>query len=179
MAGTKTVACGVRHGATEGTRGVRSHRFMFVHLYSGADIHGQDGAPLCFPFAHSCVPANHIRSLTTQGGGAAVWGKRGMFLSFAGSDVLVAESDGGCENEKALWENDTNQGVMSVSSLSSLPICASIMSRNHFLSLQVSRSTSQMGIARQSLICAAEEVRTCSFVSSGLFASRDTMFTEA
>ena len=179
MAGTKTVTCGVPHGATEGTPGVRPHRCTSVHLCSGVDIEVQDGVLLSSPFAHSCVLANHIRSLTTQGGGAVVWCRRGMFLSFAGSDVLVAESDGGCENEKALWENDTNQGVMSVSSLSSLPICASIMSRNHFLSLQVSRSTSPMGIARQSLICAAEEVRTCSFVSSGLFASRDTMFTEA
>ena len=54
-----------------------------------------------------------------------MWGRRGLFLSFAGSDALVAESDGGRENEDDLLENDTSQGVMSLSSLSSLLMSSS------------------------------------------------------
>ena len=101
-----------------------------MHFYSGVDIEVQDGVLLSLPFADSCVLANRIRSLTSQGGGTAVWGRRSMFLLFAGSDVLVAESDGGRERETNLWDNDTNEGVMYISSLSSLPICVLLMSRN-------------------------------------------------
>ena len=59
-----------------------------------------------------------------------VWGRRGMFLSFAGSDVLVAGSDGGRERETNLWDNDTNEGVMFISSLSSSSLFILFMSRN-------------------------------------------------
>ena len=62
-----------------------------------------------------------------------VWGKRGMFLSFVGSDVLGAESDGCHENEDDLLENDSSQSVMSLSSLSSSPHCALIVSRIFFV----------------------------------------------
>ena len=95
--------------------GVRLHRFLFVHFYSGVDIEVQDGVLLSLPFADSCVLANRIRSLTSQGGGTAVWGRRSMFLLFAGRDVLVAEGDGGREREKEVWDNDTNEGVMFIS----------------------------------------------------------------
>ena len=110
MAGTKTVACGVPHGATEGTPGVRPHRCTSVHLCSGVDIEVQDGVLLSFPFAHSCVLATRTRSLTSQGGGMTVLGTRRLFLCFAGSDVLVAESED-------LLENDTDEGVIFISSL--------------------------------------------------------------
>ena len=63
------MACGGPHGATVGTLGVCSHRFMSVDLYSGADIEVQDGVFFSFPFGRSCVLANHIRSFTTQGEG--------------------------------------------------------------------------------------------------------------
>ena len=101
-----------------------------MHFYSGVDIEVQDGVLLSLPFADSCVLANRIRSLTSQGGGTAVWGRRSMFLLFAGRDVLVAEGDGGREREKEVWDNDTNEGVMFISSLSSSFLFILFMPRN-------------------------------------------------
>ena len=49
--------------------GVRLHRFLFVHSFSGVEIHVQDGVLLSLPFADSCVLANRIRSQPHVTGG--------------------------------------------------------------------------------------------------------------
>ena len=49
--------------------GVRLHRFLFVHFYSGVDIQVQDGVLLSLPFADSCALANRIRSQPHVTGG--------------------------------------------------------------------------------------------------------------
>ena len=59
-----------------------------------------------------------------------MWGRRSMFLLFAGRAVLVAEGDGGREREKGVWGNDTNEGVIFISSLSSSCLSILFMSRN-------------------------------------------------
>ena len=79
-------------------------------FYPGVDIQIQDGVLFSLPFAHSCVLTKRTRSLTSQGGGMTVLGTRSLFLCSAGSDVLVAESED-------LLENDTDEGVIFISSL--------------------------------------------------------------
>ena len=59
-----------------------------------------------------------------------MWGRRSMFLLFAGIAVLVADGDGGREREKGVWGNGTSGGVILISSLSSSCLSILFMSRN-------------------------------------------------